>query len=451
MRKVLIANRSEIACRIIASCKRLGLETVAVYSEVDAGARHVLEADERAAIGGPRAEDGYLNADRIIEAAREHRVDAIHPGYGFLAESGDFARAVQAAGITWIGPSAQCIDEMGDKQRARAIAESAGVPVLPGSRRIAPGENAHDAAMAVGFPLLVKAVAGGGGIGMRQVASVEQLQPSIEATQALAARAFGDGVVYLERFVPRARHVEVQVFGFGDGRSVHLYERECTIQRRFQKIVEETPAPRLSPETRAAMHSAAVALANAQNYHGAGTIEFLVDADTERFYFLEMNTRIQVEHPVTEMITGLDLVSMQINHALGDRIRPDSQADVTAAGHAIECRVYAERPHKNFLPSAGVLTRLSLPEPGDGLRIDIGAREGDRVTPYYDPMLAKVIAHGPDRAGATQRLLAALSEFTVEGVETNIGFLSRVLSHARFGDGDLTTGFVDQYRKELLV
>ena len=452
MRKVLIANRGEIACRVIASCKQLQLKTVAVYSEADAGARHACEADETIPIGGPRAEESYLNAMRIIDAARQSRADAIHPGYGFLAENAAFARAVTAAGIIWIGPTPESIDDMGDKQRARAIATRAGIPVLPGSSRIATGQIADRAmADAIGFPLLVKAAAGGGGIGMRRVDSWDALAPAIEATQALAARAFGEGTVYLERLVPQARHIEVQVFGFGDGRSIHLFERECSIQRRFQKMIEEAPPPRISAVTLAALRNAAVTLANVQKYSGAGTIEFLVDARTEQFYFLEMNTRIQVEHPVTEMVTGLDLVAMQITHAAGKRLAVSSQDDVHQSGHAIECRVYAERPQKNFLPSVGVLTRLALPATGEGLRIDIGVREGDRITQYYDPMIAKVIAHDADRDGAINRLLRALSQFLVEGIETNVAFLMRVLDHAAFRAGSSTTGFIEAHRKELLA
>lgn len=451
MRKILIANRGEIACRIIKSCKRLGLQTVAVYSEADAGARHATDADEMALIGGPRAEDSYLDGERIIATACKAGADGVHPGYGFLAENAEFARAVEAAGMRWIGPSPQCIDDMGDKQRARAIAESAGVPVLPGSPRLVPGTAAANSAGTVGFPLLVKAAAGGGGIGMRRVDRPEDLGSAIEATQALAARAFGDGTVYLERLVPEARHVEVQIFGFGDGRAIHLYERECSIQRRFQKVIEESPPPHISETILTAMQKAALALAEAQNYAGAGTVEFLVDAQTEDFYFLEMNTRIQVEHPVTEMVTGLDLVAMQIAQARGDSLPAGSQADVRKHGHAIECRIYAERPHKNFLPSIGVLSRLSLPAETDNLRIDIGVREGDRVTQYYDPMIAKVVAHGADRNTAIDRLLDALSQFQVEGIETNIAFLTRVLSHEKFRGGFSTTGFIETHRKELLT
>ena len=324
--------------------------------------------------------------------------------------------------------------------------------MLPGSVRLAPGESPEAiTAGAVDFPLLVKAAAGGGGIGMRRVDRQEDLLPAIEATQALAARAFGDGTVYLELLVPQARHVEVQVFGYGDGRSVHLYERECSIQRRFQKVIEETPPPRISESTLTAMRNAAVALANAQKYSGAGTVEFLVDAKSEKFYFLEMNTRIQVEHPVTEMVTGLDLVAMQIAHAAGETIPIAGQHDVRKTGHAIECRVYAERPHKNFLPSIGVLNRLTLPAEADGLRIDIGVREGDRVTQYYDPMIAKVIAHGEDRNAAIDRMLDALAQLQVEGIETNIAFLTRVLAHDKFRGGFSTTSFIDTHRKELLT
>jgi 3-methylcrotonyl-CoA carboxylase alpha subunit len=451
MQKVLIANRGEIACRIMASCRRLGLRTVAVYSEADEAAKHVAEADEAVAIGGARADESYLRGEHILRAASESGADAIHPGYGFLAENAEFARAVEDAGLVWIGPAPKTIDDMGDKQRARALAEAAGVPVLPGGFRIAPGETVEIGpdVEAIGFPLLVKAAAGGGGIGMRRVDRSEDLTAAVAATQSLAARAFGDGTVYLERFVARARHVEVQVFGFGDGRVVHAFERECSVQRRFQKIVEETPAPGLSEATRTAMRDAAVALAAAEGYRSAGTVEFVVDAATEQFYFLEMNTRIQVEHPVTEMTTGLDLVGMQIALAAGLPMTVAGQTDIRAQGHAIECRVYAERPHKNFLPSVGTLTRYIPPPMEPGLRIDAGVREGDKVTQYYDPMIAKVIVHAPDRDGAIDRMLRALSEFYIEGVETNLAFLQRIMTHPIFRAGAAETGFVEAHRKEM--
>jgi acetyl/propionyl-CoA carboxylase alpha subunit len=452
MKKVLIANRGEIACRIIRSARALGLKTVAVYSEADAKAMHVAEADEAHPVGPAPARQSYLVADNILSAARASGADAVHPGYGFLAENSGFARAVAAAGLTWIGPTPDSIDDMGDKERARLLARAAGVPILPGSARFAPGDMAglDEAARTVGFPLLVKAAAGGGGIGMRRVDQPEELGKVVEATQILAGKSFGDGTIYLERLVPKARHIEIQVFGFGDGRAVHLFERECSIQRRFQKIVEETPSPGLRPETRAAMAGAAIALVRQERYRGAGTIEFVVDAATDAFYFLEMNTRIQVEHPVTEMTTGLDLVGLQIQLARGDELSSLTQETVRQKGHSIECRLYAENPAMNFLPSPGLLKRFRLPAIGDGLRIDTGVREGDQISFHYDPMIAKLVSHGRDRSEAIARMLAALADTAVEGVATNVGFLRRVLDHPAFRAGDIHTGFAAEHAAELM-
>ena len=457
MRKLLVANRGEIACRVMRSAKALGIDTVAVYSEADAGALHVALAGQSVAIGPAAATESYLLADRVLAAAIETVADAIHPGYGFLAENAAFAAAVEAAGLTWVGPAPQSIDNMGDKERARAIARAAGVPVLPGSERFAPSEPPVEAAVleaaaaAVGFPLLVKAAAGGGGIGMRRVDDASGVAAAVAATQALAARAFKDGSVYLERFVPRARHVEVQVFGFGDGRAVHLYERDCSIQRRFQKVIEESPAPGLSQATRLAMCEAAAALAREQRYRGAGTVEFVVDADSGEFFFLEMNTRIQVEHPVTEMNTGTDLVAMQLLLAGGGTVPIQAQQDVTASGHAVEVRLYAERPLKGFLPSTGTLATFDMPATGNGLRIDAGVRAGDTISHWYDPMIAKVIAHGESRDAAIDRLLAALAQVRIEGVETNLLFLQRTLDHPSFRAGEVFTGFIDAHKAVLLA
>jgi 3-methylcrotonyl-CoA carboxylase alpha subunit len=452
MKRVLVANRGEIACRILRSCKDLGLETVAVHSEADAGAMHVALADRAVAIGAPPPAQSYLLGERIVDAARACGADAVHPGYGFLSENEDFARAVQAAGLTWIGPDPASIEDMGDKERARAIAKAAGVPVLPGSPRFAPGSTAgiEAAAQDVGFPLLVKAAAGGGGIGMRRVDKAEDLAAAVESTQTLAARAFGDGTVYLERYIAEARHVEVQVFGFGDGRAIHLYERDCSTQRRFQKIVEESPAPGLSTATREAMCAAAAALCAQQRYRGAGTIEYVLDCETQKFYFLEMNTRIQVEHPVTEMVTGLDLVAMQIRLARGEELAVRAQSGVRTSGHSIECRLYAERPAKGFLPAPGLLARFDLPAPGAQVRIDTGVRSGDRITHFYDPMIAKVIVHGADRAAAVARMDESLAAIAIEGVETNLAFLRKVLAHPAFRAGDVRTGFIDRYKADLL-
>ena len=452
MKRILVANRGEIACRILRTCKRLGLETVAVHSEADAEAMHAQMADQAVPIGGSPPAESYLLGERIVAAARTAGADAIHPGYGFLSENEDFARAVQAAGIGWIGPDPKSIEDMGDKERARLLAKAAGVPVLPGSARFAPGDIAgiDEAAREVGFPLLVKASAGGGGIGMRRIDRLEDLAQAVESTQTMAARAFGDGTVYLERYIAEARHVEVQVFGFGDGHAVHLNERDCSIQRRFQKIVEESPAPQLSAATREAMCQAAVALCAQERYRGAGTVEFVLDIETERFYFLEMNTRIQVEHPVTEMVTGLDLVEMQIRLAAGEPLPVRAQTDVKAAGHSIECRIYAERPAKGFLPAPGVLGRFDLPPASGSVRIDTGVRAGDRVTHFYDPMIAKVIVLGADRGAAIERMLGTLAAVAIEGVDTNLAFLQKVIGHAAFRAGDVRTGFVDRFKKELL-
>jgi 3-methylcrotonyl-CoA carboxylase alpha subunit len=452
MKRVLVANRGEIACRILRSCKTLGLETVAVHSEADAGAMHVALADQTVAIGAPPPSQSYLLGDRIVAAARASGADGVHPGYGFLSENEDFARAVQAAGLTWIGPDPKSIEDMGDKERARAIAKAAGVPVLPGSPRFTPGSNAgiDAAAKEVGFPLLVKASAGGGGIGMRRVDRPEELAAAVESTQAMAARAFGDGTVYLERYISEARHVEVQVFGFGDGRSIHLYERDCSTQRRFQKIVEESPAPGIPAATREAMCAAAAALCAQERYRGAGTIEYVLDCETRKFYFLEMNTRIQVEHPVTEMVTGLDLVAMQIILADGGDPAVIGQSDVKASGHSIECRLYAERPAKGFLPAPGVLTRFDVPAPDAQVRIDTGVRAGDRITHFYDPMIAKLIVHGADRASAIARMQEALAATVIEGLDTNLPFLLKVLGHPAFRAGDVRTGFIERYKADLL-
>jgi 3-methylcrotonyl-CoA carboxylase alpha subunit len=452
MRKVLIANRGEIACRIVRSCRALGLRTVAVHSEADAGGLHVALADEAQAIGPAKAAESYLKVERILEAARAARADAIHPGYGFLAENASFAHTVSEAGMIWIGPDPRTIEAMGDKERARVIAEAAGVPVLPGSPRFGPDEAAllEDHAAEIGFPLIVKAAAGGGGIGMKRVETKERLADEVGATQAMADKAFGDGTVYLEKYLSTARHIEIQVFGFGDRHAIHLFERECSIQRRFQKIVEEAPAPGLSEATRSAMAEAAVALARETRYRSAGTVEFVVGPD-EAFYFLEMNTRIQVEHPVTEMVTGLDLVAMQIRLARGDDLVSElPQERVRTEGHAIECRIYAEKPEMKFLPSPGTVTRFEPPAGTERLRIDAGVHSGDAVTFHYDPLIAKVIAHGPDRVRALEHLAAALEGFRVEGVATNIGFLHKLVTHPRFRDGAVGTGFVDAHLADLI-
>lgn len=452
MKKLLVANRGEIACRVMRSAKALGVATVAVHSEADAGSLHVKHADEARLIGPAKAAESYLKVDRILEAARDTGADAIHPGYGFLAENAQFAAQVDGAGLIWIGPEPEQITAMGDKERARGIAEQAGVPVLKGSPRFAMGDTAglHAAAERVGYPLLVKASAGGGGIGMKLVENGESLEKVVESTQSMAERAFGDGAVFLERYIAKARHIEIQVFGFGDGRAVHFYERECSIQRRFQKVIEEAPACNLPATARDAMAQAAVSLAEAQNYRGAGTAEFIVDADTNEFFFLEMNTRIQVEHPVTEMTTNSDLVALQIRLARGDDLSDLTQAAIEQSGSAIECRLYAENPDKMFLPSPGQLDALILPEAAANVRVDTGVVQGDVITPYYDPMIAKLICRGDTRETAIAEMTTALEQTNIEGIANNVGFLRRVVMHPKFAGGDLFTGFIDAYKSDLI-
>ena len=448
--RVLIANRGEIARRIIRSCRSLDIAAVAVYSEADAGLAHVAEADAAVAIGPAPARQSYLVTDTILDAAARAGADAIHPGYGFLSENAGFARAVIGAGLKWIGPAPDTVEAMGDKQRAREIAIAADVPVVPGSRRLDENDAAGTEAEAasIGYPLLVKAAGGGGGIGMKRVDRPEDLLATVEATRSMAGKAFGDDTVFLERYIGRARHVEVQVFGLGDGHAIHLFERDCSLQRRFQKVIEESPAPNLDDELRTRLAHAAVRLSRAVNYASAGTVEFIVDVDSGDFYFLEMNTRIQVEHPVTEMVTGTDLVAMQIELAAGrlDRLEQD---DIKLHGAAIECRLYAENPARMFLPSPGPLTRFRLPADGDGLRIDSGYQEGDLVTPHYDPMIAKVIAWGDDRESARQRAASAIRQIEIEGLKTNRDFLVGCLEHAEFRAGNVHTGFIDVHGKAL--
>lgn len=447
MKKVLVANRGEIALRIFRSCRALGLSTVAVYSDPDKEAAHAVDADQAQAIGGAAARDSYLCADKIIAAARATGADAIHPGYGFLSENAGFAEMVRSAGLIWVGPSPDTILAMGDKQRARELAEAAGVPVVPGSRRFESGhyDGMEEAAQMVGYPLLVKAVAGGGGIGMRRVDSADKIEAAAAATAEAALASFGNGSVFLERFVPKARHVEIQVFGFGDGRGIHLFERDCSLQRRFQKVIEESPAPGLPDKVRRDMAECALRFCEAVRYSGAGTVEFIVDATTFEFYFLEMNTRIQVEHPVTEMVTRRDLVAMQLELARGS-LAPLSQADINSTGHAIECRIYAENPARMFLPSPGMLEVYRPPATDANTRIDSGYREGDTLTPYYDPMLAKLIVWGHTRDEARQRASAALAGFDIRGIHTNKDFLVACLNEPRFAEGDLFTAFIDDHR-----
>lgn len=452
MRKLLIANRGEIARRIIRSARAREIATVAVYSEIDARSLHVADADEAIAIGPAPARQSYLDAGKVVEAATASGADAIHPGYGFLSENAEFAEAVMDAGLIWVGPAPDTLRSMGDKDRARRIAASAGVPVVPGSPRIETGSKVDLEALAreVGFPLLVKSSAGGGGIGMRRVDSYDRLAETVSATASMAEKSFGDGTVFLERFVPRARHVEIQVFGFGNGEAIHLFERDCSLQRRFQKVIEESPAPKFTEKLRADMTAAAVALCRATKYAGAGTVEFILDVETDEFFFLEMNTRIQVEHPVTEMVTGRDLVGMQLDFARGALFSVD-QAAIESSGHAVQCRLYAENPSKSFMPSPGTLNRFKLPDPDLTLRVDCGYREGDMVSPHYDPMIAKIIAHGADRETACRRAIAALKEIEIEGIATNRDFLLACLGSTAFRAGEVHTGFIEEHKSGLLA
>ena len=451
MKKILIANRGEIACRVIRACRKLGLSSVAVFSEADASALHVQLADEAHPIGPSDARESYLRIDRLLEVARRSGAEAVHPGYGFLSERASFAAAVTQAGLVWIGPSARNIADMGDKERARMLARQCGVPVVPGSGRFADTDlvGIEAAAERLSFPLLVKASAGGGGIGMRRVDDVSSLRATALATQSMAAKAFGDGTIYLEHCIPVARHVEVQVFGFGDGRAVHFHERDCSTQRRFQKLIEESPAPGLPSAARERMAEAALRLCAAQRYEGVGTVEFIVDATSFEFYFLEMNTRIQVEHPVTEMSTGCDLVALQIDFARG-AVDALEQKGIASRGHSIECRICAENPAKQFLPSPGTLERFRLPEASTVLRIDSGYREGDRVTHFYDSLIAKMVAHGEDRDEAIDRMVDALGRTEIAGLATNVSFLRATLLHPRFRSGDVSTSFVDRYKADLV-
>ncbi len=451
IKRLLIANRGEIALRIIRACRELGIETVAVYSDADAAARHARAADFAVRIGPPPAAESYLNIAAVIEAARSTGADAVHPGYGFLSERAAFADACVSAGLIFVGPPAEAIARMGSKIGARQLMAAAGVPVVPGRTP----DDQSDAGIAaaatdIGFPVLVKASAGGGGKGMRVARDAGALPEAIPAARREAQAAFGDGTLYVERLIERPRHVEIQIFADDHGHAVHLFERECSIQRRHQKIVEESPSPALTPALRARMGDAAVAAARAAGYRNAGTIEFLLegDGDAARFYFLEMNTRLQVEHPVTEMVTGTDLVHAQLAVASG-RPLPWRQEELAQRGHAIECRVYAEDPAAGFLPQAGTL-RLYREPSGPGIRVDSGVEEGTAVPVHYDPMLAKLIAVGESREQAIARAIAALRTFPVLGVRTNVPFLINVLGHPAFTGGELHTGFVDAHLEALL-
>ncbi len=443
MKKILVANRGEIALRVMRSARKMGIKTVAVYSEADRQAPHVRFADEAMCIGPAPSAQSYLRGDAIIEAALNAGADGIHPGYGFLSENAKFAQKVADAGITFIGPSPQSIETMGSKLAAKEAAKQFDVPMVPGiDKAITDVETAKEIGRQVGYPILIKASAGGGGKGMRVVEQESDLQEQMERAISEAVSAFGDGSVFIEKFVTSPRHIEVQILGDTHGNILYLFERECSIQRRHQKVVEEAPSAILTPQMRQAMGEAAVRVARACNYIGAGTVEFLVDAD-RRFYFLEMNTRLQVEHPVTEMITGLDLVEWQIRIARGEKLSM-LQSDLSIQGHALELRVYAEDPLNNFLPSVGTLMRYRPPV-GAGIRVDDGYTEGMDVPIYYDPMLAKLVTYGASRAEAIQRMKEAIAAYEIEGVATTLPFGRFVMDHPAFITAEFDTNFVKQY------
>ena len=445
--KILIANRGEIACRVIGTARRLGIATAAVYSAADRGALHVALADEAHFIGPPPALESYLNGEAIVAAARKSGAEAVHPGYGFLAENAEFAEACAAAGLVFIGPPAAALRLMGSKAAAKTLMAGHGVPVVPGyhgaeqdpSRLLAEAER-------IGFPVLIKAAAGGGGRGMRIVGGSPDFVAALDSARREAAAAFGDDRLLIEKYLTRARHIEIQIFADRHGNAIHLFERDCSIQRRHQKVIEEAPAPRLDAARRRAMRKAGIAAARAVDYAGAGTVEFV--AAEESFYFIEMNARLQVEHPVTEAVTGLDLVEWQIRIAAGETL-PLRQDEVRTKGHAIEARLYAEDPERGFLPQTGTLHRLKFP-PAALARIDVGVRQGDAVTPFYDPLIAKIIVWGEDRAAAVDRLRRALAETAILGVSTNLGFLARLAAHPAFAAAKADTGFIERHQQALL-
>lgn len=450
LRKVLVANRGEIARRVIRACKALGLQTVAVYSEADRYALHVQEANEAFLLGLPPPVQSYLRAEKIIEIAKRSGCQAIHPGYGFLAENPDFAQAVEEAGLIFVGPSAQAIRLLGDKLAARRLAQSLGIPTLPGVlEKISDLQVAEHAAEAIGYPVLTKAAAGGGGKGMRVVYSPEGLASALERAMSESYTAFGDPSVFLEKFIPHAKHIEVQILVDNYENIVHLYERECSVQRRHQKLIEESPAPLLTESERAHICETAVKLAQAAHYRSAGTVEFLYDGDQKRCYFLEVNTRIQVEHPVTEMRTGIDIIQEQLRIASGERLS-FCQSDVQPRGHAIELRICAEDPQNDFAPSVGKIVAVRFPQ-SEHLRVDQALQGGDRIWPYYDSLLAKLIVWGEDRQQAISRALAALDDCFVLGVRTTLGFHRNALEHPLFRSGEYGTDFVQREREKLLA
>src|SRR6185503_6721476 len=448
--KILIANRGEIACRVIKTARRLGIKTVAVFSDADRGARHVAMADEAVHIGGSPARESYLVVDRILDAAKRTGAQAIHPGYGFLSENAGFAEACEKAGIVFIGPPPAAIRAMGSKSEAKKIMEKAKVPLVPGYH----GDDQSPELLAkeaerIGFPVLIKASAGGGGKGMRVVEEAGKFADALAGAKREAKASFADDHVLVEKYLTRPRHIEIQVFADSHGNCLYLFERDCSIQRRHQKVIEEAPAPGMDPARRKQMGEAAVAAAKAIGYVGAGTVEFIANQDGS-FYFMEMNTRLQVEHPVTEMITGQDLVEWQLVVAAGGKM-PLAQDQLSINGHAVEVRLYAEDPNRNFLPSTGTLVHLRLPAENRHVRVDTGVREGDTVTPFYDPMIAKVIVHDRDRSSAVRRMAALMGETEVVGVATNAALLKALCSHPAFVGGEVDTGFIERHRDELFA
>jgi 3-methylcrotonyl-CoA carboxylase alpha subunit len=447
--KLLIANRGEIACRVARTARRLGIRTIAVYSDADAKAAHVAACDEAVHIGGSRPQESYLRGDVILDAARRTGADAIHPGYGFLSENAEFATACARGGVVFVGPTPAAIAAMGSKSAAKALMKKAGVPLTPGYHGdLQEPDYLLQQAEQIGFPVLIKAVSGGGGKGMRRVDRAADFAAALASCQREASASFKDSRVLVEKYLTTARHIEVQVFGDNHGNAVYLFERDCSVQRRHQKVIEEAPAPGMTPERRRQMGEAAVAAARAVHYRGAGTVEFIVAGDA--FYFMEMNTRLQVEHPVTEMITGLDLVEWQLRVAAGESL-PLTQQQLVSNGHAIEARVYAEDPSRDFLPSIGRLEHLAMPQTGADVRIDTGVREGDEITPFYDPMIAKLIVHGATRAEAIARMRAALAEYQVVGVRTNVEFLGRLMSAPAFVSAALDTALIEREREHLFA
>ena len=445
-KKILIANRGEIAVRVIRACHEMGIAAVAVYSDVDRASLHVRKADEAYPIGAPAASESYLNIPKILDVAHRSGADAIHPGYGFLSENAKFAKACVESGVKFIGPTAEAMNAMGSKTQARQAMERASVPIVPGtSRGLESIGQAEQVAERIGYPVMLKAAAGGGGKGMRLVNNPQDLKSALEGARSEAERSFGDSEVYIEKAIINPRHIEMQVLADEHGNTVYLGERECSLQRRHQKVVEEAPSPIVDPDMRRRMGEVAVRVAQAAAYTNAGTVEFLVDQQ-KNFYFLEMNTRLQVEHPVTELITGLDLVHLQIHIAAGEKL-PFTQEDVKIRGHAIECRIYAEDPDNNYFPSPGKITLLLQPS-GPGIRRDSGMYEGWTVPMDYDPLLAKLIGYGTDREQAISRLTRALNEYFVGGIKTNISLFRRILRHPDFRAAKLDTGFLDRMLKE---